>query len=197
MELWLESAFILRGVSWGYYQGNTLKLLEDVAVLKPTLFVAVPRLLNRIYDKVSAAASQVTGAKKVLSSIAREAKEKAMAQGRVCSLWDFIVFNKVSALLGGRVRFIATGSAPIAPNTLAFYRLFFSAVVIEGYVRTRVVLRTSEPEKKKKGEQEEEKKKEEEEEQEEEEGGERGTRKRRRRRRRRRSSQGSQPRNYC
>ncbi|KAF9930018.1 hypothetical protein BGZ65_005535, partial [Modicella reniformis] len=38
----------------GYYQGDTLKLLDDVAILQPTVFVSVPRLFNRIYDKVLA-----------------------------------------------------------------------------------------------------------------------------------------------
>lgn len=36
----------------GFYQGDTLKLLEDVAELCPTIFVSVPRLFNRIFDKV-------------------------------------------------------------------------------------------------------------------------------------------------
>lgn len=40
------------GASIGFYQGDTLKLLDDVAELKPTVFASVPRLFNRIYDKV-------------------------------------------------------------------------------------------------------------------------------------------------
>lgn len=37
---------------WGQCSGNVLDLLEDVQELKPTIFCSVPRLWNRIYDKV-------------------------------------------------------------------------------------------------------------------------------------------------
>jgi long-chain acyl-CoA synthetase len=39
------------GVGIGFYQGDVLKLMEDIEVLKPTIFCSVPRLYNRIYDK--------------------------------------------------------------------------------------------------------------------------------------------------
>ncbi len=40
------------GCKVGLYGGDIKKLLDDLVVLRPTLFVTVPRLLNRIYDKV-------------------------------------------------------------------------------------------------------------------------------------------------
>lgn len=40
------------GGSLGFYSGNVQELLEDVVELKPHIFVSVPRLWNRIYDKV-------------------------------------------------------------------------------------------------------------------------------------------------
>lgn len=36
----------------GYYQGNPLKLVEDCALIKPTIFPSVPRLYNKIYAKI-------------------------------------------------------------------------------------------------------------------------------------------------
>jgi long-chain acyl-CoA synthetase len=36
----------------GFYRGDVLLLLEDIEELQPTLFTSVPRLYNRIYDKV-------------------------------------------------------------------------------------------------------------------------------------------------
>ena len=41
------------GAKVGFYGGNVKKLMEDVKELKPTLFIAVPRILYRIYDKAS------------------------------------------------------------------------------------------------------------------------------------------------
>jgi len=43
---------IIYGMKCGYFAGNVLKLTEDIAVLKPTLFPSVPRLYNRIYGKI-------------------------------------------------------------------------------------------------------------------------------------------------
>mmetsp|Transcript_4333 Transcript_4333/g.4101 ORF Transcript_4333/g.4101 Transcript_4333/m.4101 type:complete len:93 (+) Transcript_4333:763-1041(+) len=40
------------GAGVGFYGGEVLKIMEDLAILKPTLFVSVPRLLNKVYDKV-------------------------------------------------------------------------------------------------------------------------------------------------
>ena len=36
----------------GFYQGDIKLLVNDIQELKPTVFFSVPRLLNRIYDKV-------------------------------------------------------------------------------------------------------------------------------------------------
>ena len=49
---WLQLSHL--GGSLGFYSGNVQELLEDVAELKPHIFVSVPRLWNRIYDKVGA-----------------------------------------------------------------------------------------------------------------------------------------------
>jgi long-chain acyl-CoA synthetase len=42
------------GMQYGFYQGDVFKLKEDLAVLKPTLMVSVPRLFNRFYDVMQA-----------------------------------------------------------------------------------------------------------------------------------------------
>ena len=41
------------GAQVGLYQGDVKTLVDDIQALKPTLFVSVPRLLNRVYDRVS------------------------------------------------------------------------------------------------------------------------------------------------
>lgn len=42
------------GAAIGFYSGDVTKLLDDIAALRPTVFCSVPRLWNRIYDKVRA-----------------------------------------------------------------------------------------------------------------------------------------------
>jgi long-chain acyl-CoA synthetase len=51
------------GCQVGFYQGSPLKLMEDIAVLRPTMFPSVPRLFNRIYDKLMAAIETTPGIK--------------------------------------------------------------------------------------------------------------------------------------
>ncbi|RUO97225.1 hypothetical protein BC936DRAFT_140812 [Jimgerdemannia flammicorona] len=45
----------LYSASIGYFRGDVLLLLEDISMLKPTIFPSVPRLLNKIYSKLKAA----------------------------------------------------------------------------------------------------------------------------------------------
>jgi long-chain acyl-CoA synthetase len=49
------------GMAVGYYSGDPLKLLDDLKVLKPTYFPSVPRLFNRIYDKINSGVKEKSG----------------------------------------------------------------------------------------------------------------------------------------
>ena len=40
------------GASIGYFQGDVRKLIDDIGALRPTMFVGVPRVFERIYDGV-------------------------------------------------------------------------------------------------------------------------------------------------
>ncbi|KAI9347711.1 hypothetical protein BDR26DRAFT_907771 [Obelidium mucronatum] len=124
------------GARIGFYQGDTLKLMDDVLELAPTIFPSVPRLANRIYDKVkngiksSIPPHQAGG----LFHYGYQTKQENLKSGIVVHpVWDFFVFNSVQQKLGGRVRIILTGAAPISKNVLDFLRICFSCQVYEGY----------------------------------------------------------------
>lgn len=51
-EKCLFTTCCITGMAIGYYSGDPLKLLDDLKVLQPTYFPSVPRLFNRIYDKI-------------------------------------------------------------------------------------------------------------------------------------------------
>lgn len=65
------------GGAVGFYLGDVRRLSDDMKALKPTVTPAVPRLLNRIYDKVQ---SDINGSyvKKMLFNMALSAKEKEL-----------------------------------------------------------------------------------------------------------------------
>jgi len=131
-------AVIMHGGSVGFSRGNPLLLLEDIELLRPTTFPGVPRLYNRLYDRVLAQVNASSPVKKWLFHHAYNAKlANLKATGSVVHpLWDRLVFKKIAAKLGGRCRIMVTGSAPIADNVLTFMRICFSASVVEGYGQT-------------------------------------------------------------
>lgn len=51
----LQSVVYCHGGRIGFYQGDIRLLPDDMKALRPTIFPVVPRLLNRMYDKVSEA----------------------------------------------------------------------------------------------------------------------------------------------
>ncbi|KAI9217205.1 hypothetical protein BC828DRAFT_391771 [Blastocladiella britannica] len=133
----VHQLIILTGARIGFYQGDTLKLLDDVAVLRPTLFVSVPRLFNRIYDKVVAGVKAKGGIAAYLFNTGFAQKQAGLKRGTVTHyMWDRLVFANVRARLGGRVRFLFTGSAPISADVMEFLKVCFACDVFEGYGQT-------------------------------------------------------------
>lgn len=55
------------------------------------------------------------------------------------SFFDNLVFKKVREGMGGRVKLMITGSAPLAENVLTFVRCALGCVVVEGYGQTECV----------------------------------------------------------
>lgn len=125
------------GAAIGFYQGDVLKLMDDMAVLRPTIFPSVPRLYNRIYDGITAAVRTSGGFRERLFNVAYNAKKQAFERGKTPSpLWDRLVFNKIKARLGGRVRMMLSGASPLSPDVLDFLRICFGGCVSEGYGMT-------------------------------------------------------------
>ncbi|KAF3484632.1 hypothetical protein F2Q69_00056184 [Brassica cretica] len=112
------------GVSIGFYQGDIMKLMDDLAVLRPTVFCSVPRLYNRVYDGITSAVKSSGVTKRRLFQLAYNSKKKAILNGRSPSpLWDKLVFNKIKEKLGGRVRFMGSGASPLSPDVMDFLRV--------------------------------------------------------------------------
>ncbi|CAN6911815.1 unnamed protein product [Brassica oleracea var. botrytis] len=126
------------GVSIGFYQGDIMKLMDDLAVLRPTVFCSVPRLYNRVYDGITSAVKSSGVTKRRLFQLAYNSKKKAILNGRrsPSPLWDKLVFNKIKEKLGGRVRFMGSGASPLSPDVMDFLRVCFGCSVREGYGMT-------------------------------------------------------------
>jgi long-chain acyl-CoA synthetase len=103
------------GGSIGYYCGDPLKLTEDCQRLQPTQFPSVPRLFNRIYGLLKGGIDSAGGCKSWLAHKAIAAKTFYLRRDAAYThgCYDKLVFRKIRAILGGNVRFMLTGSAPI------------------------------------------------------------------------------------
>ncbi|XP_072002071.1 long-chain-fatty-acid--CoA ligase 6 isoform X3 [Engystomops pustulosus] len=135
-ERMVQSVVYCHGGRIGFFQGDIRLLSDDMKTLRPTIFPVVPRLLNRMYDKIFSQAD--TPVKRWILEFASRRKEAEVRRGviRNNSLWDKLLFNRVQASLGGRVRMIVTGAAPASPTVLGFLRAALGCQVYEGYGQT-------------------------------------------------------------
>ncbi|XVF31331.1 hypothetical protein REPUB_Repub16aG0136400 [Reevesia pubescens] len=128
---------VYNGIGVGFYQGDNLKLMDDLAALRPTIFCSVPRLYNRIYAGITNAVKTSGALKERLFRSAYNAKKQAIMNGRKASpIWDRLVFNKIREKLGGRVRFMVSGASPLSSDVMDFLRVCFGCIVLEGYGMT-------------------------------------------------------------
>jgi len=133
----IEELFISTGASIGFWRGDIKLLIEDLRELKPTVFCAVPRVLDRIYSGLIEKTSSAGFVKNALFNIAYSYKLRNMNKGykhvEAAPIFDKIVFSKVKEGLGGNVRLILSGAAPLATYVETFLRVVSCAHVLQGY----------------------------------------------------------------
>lgn len=147
MELVVQTTVLLKGGRIGFGSPGTLASISpkvakgsvgDATALQPSVFLAAPSVL----DKIKANLALTVSSSKVKSLIYNtamyfsDARRKAnVERGFVGTpfIWNKILFNKVQALLGGKVRYIATGSAPLSAEVQHFAEIAFDVPVSQGY----------------------------------------------------------------
>ncbi|KAK8538740.1 hypothetical protein V6N13_009121 [Hibiscus sabdariffa] len=111
----------------------------DASVLSPTVMAAVPAILDRVRDGVRKKVDAKGGLAKKLFDLAYSRRLSAIngnwfgAWGLEKLLWDFLVFRKVRAILGGRIRFLLSGGAPLSADTQRFINICLGAPIGQGY----------------------------------------------------------------
>lgn len=131
-------AYLMIGIHI-YYAESLETIGENLQEVKPYCFTTVPRLLEKVYEKIMAKGNALSGFKKKLffwSIALGEQYELGVHQGFWYQLKLYIarlfVFSKWQLALGGNIRFIVTGAAAMQPRLI---KLFAAANVhvIEGY----------------------------------------------------------------
>lgn len=147
-ELAAESVMLASGVAIGY--GSALTMTDasnkikkgtkgDVSVLKPTLMISVPAILDRIRDAVFKKVAEKGGITKKLFDVAYKRNLGAIEGSWSGSwaperlIWDSIIFKPIRSMLGGHIRFILCGGAPLSSETQRFINICLGVPVGQGY----------------------------------------------------------------
>ncbi|MCO5142712.1 MAG: long-chain fatty acid--CoA ligase [Oligoflexia bacterium] len=118
-------------------------LVGNLAEVRPTLWIAVPRIFEKVYAKIMLQVSESPPAKQKIFKWAIAIGKKVLdtrQAGKKPKITDLaqlelakkLVFNKISDRFGGRIRFCLSGSAPLAKNIQEFMHIV-GVPVYEGY----------------------------------------------------------------
>lgn len=127
------------GVKVGH-QADTKQLVASLGTFKPTFLLAVPRVFEKVYNS-SEQKAEAGGKGRIFRRAAdvAVAHSKAVDAGSVplglriqFALFDRLVYGKLKAALGGRVRYAVSGGAPLGTRLGHFYRSL-DVAIMEGY----------------------------------------------------------------
>uniref|UniRef100_A0A6Q2YCJ0 long-chain-fatty-acid--CoA ligase n=1 Tax=Esox lucius TaxID=8010 RepID=A0A6Q2YCJ0_ESOLU len=142
LELSAEMVCISHGCRIGYSSPQTLadqstKIKKgskgDTSVLKPTLMAAVPEIMDRIYKNVMTKVEEMSSVQRTLFVLAYNYKMEQISKGYSTPLCDRLVFKKVRSLLGGHIRVLLSGGAPLSAATQRFMNICLCCPVGQGY----------------------------------------------------------------
>ncbi len=137
-ERMLSYLYVYFGVSI-YYAESLETIGDNLKEVKPHIFVTVPRLLEKVYDKIVSKGTELTGIKKALFFWALNLGLRYELNGAngfwyetQLKLARKLIFSKWQQALGGNIVAIASGGAALQPRLA---RVFHAAgiMVLEGY----------------------------------------------------------------
>jgi len=123
--------------------GRIPKLVENLAVVKPTLMSAVPRIFEKVYNKIIEGAKAGGAVKQRIFQWAlgvgragSQVRQRGGTPGGLLALQlrlaERLVFSKVKATFGGRVKYLISGSAPLSREIAEFFHAC-GLLILEGY----------------------------------------------------------------
>ncbi len=134
------------GATLAYWERDPLKIVPNLAELKPTYFPSVPRIFEKIYTTATGAMEKEGGLKKAIFDwsikLGRKMRETQRAGRKPGFLlrkqYEFAdkkVLSKIRGLFGGQLRLAVSGAAPINPEILRFFDAA-GVLVLEGWGMT-------------------------------------------------------------
>jgi long-chain acyl-CoA synthetase len=131
-------ALFSNGASMGLAE-SVNKIIDNLAEVQPTLLFSVPRIFNKIYAAVQKQISEKPGVVQAMVKGAlraakkqREGQRPSFGEGIMLSLANKLVFSKVKARFGGRLKYAFSGGAAISRDVAEFID-GLGIMVYEGY----------------------------------------------------------------
>ena len=134
------------GTTIAYWERDPLKIMPNMAELKPTYFPSVPRIFEKIYTTATSAMEKEGGLKKAIfdwsigvgkqmREVERSGRKPGFVLRRKYEFADKRVLSRIRGLFGGRIRLAVSGAAPISPEILSFFDAA-GVLVLEGWGMT-------------------------------------------------------------
>lgn len=126
--------------------GRVDRIVDNLAVVRPTFMGAAPRIFEKAHGRVIAMVEEEGGPKEKLfkwafdvgiqvSRLKREGKKIPPALAKQNALADKLVFSKVRERFGGRIRFFVSGAAPLSLEIAEWFHAA-GLLILEGYGMT-------------------------------------------------------------
>jgi len=123
--------------------GRVDRLVENLKVIRPTFICAVPRIFEKVHNKILDQAQAAGGARyklflwafaigKRVSELRQAGKKPGGLLALQAAIAEALVFRKVRGTFGGRLRFFISGGAPLARDLAEFFHAF-GILILEGY----------------------------------------------------------------
>jgi long-chain acyl-CoA synthetase len=131
------------------YAESMEKLVDNIQIVKPTIMLAVPRIFEKIYAAVMQQVEEsnliekqtfkwaLHVAQKFYNKIDRDLSPSAIELVEM-KLAQKLVFDKIYARFGGKIRYFVSGGAPLSPDIIQFLR-YANLTILEGYGLTETV----------------------------------------------------------
>lgn len=112
-----------------YYARSITTVVEDIITAAPTFLISVPRLYEKIHQKVWGSSR---GIQSIILRWAVRVGANCDSSSLAYRLAHRLVFSKIHQKMGGHIRFLVTGGAPISPTINAFFNAI-GLPIVQGY----------------------------------------------------------------
>lgn len=132
-ERMCTSCTMFAGGRIGIFSGQVNLLTEDMQTLRPTVFIVVPRVIQRINDTVKATLSKSSVVVRTVFNVGWYIKRFMLRNELPTGLLDRFIFNKVKNNLGGCVQQIVSGGAALPADLHETMQVILGIPIRTGY----------------------------------------------------------------